>query len=218
MLTSQPIDILSLRELYRAYTENNSPLERYPGVTRVLSQTKDMTGLDAWRERVGDEEADRIIKESQEIGTNLDTRVNDYFNGATTEIDSEYNKQGMRLFGQLSPILKNVSPIVVQGKVWSDNLRCMGYFDCLGVYENELTLIDVKNSKYAKKPEYLEDYWYQATAYTLCLYDMLGIKVKKVALFVALRYEPLPQIIMKETKPFIPGTIGRINKYYKEKE
>ena len=50
----------------RVYVTPNG--HTYPSITSVLgSQPK--PSLDAWRERVGDEEADRIMKESAKLGT-----------------------------------------------------------------------------------------------------------------------------------------------------
>ena len=40
-----------------------------PSVTTVLSATKDMTHLNAWKKRVGEQEAQRIATESANIGT-----------------------------------------------------------------------------------------------------------------------------------------------------
>ena len=40
-----------------------------PSVTTILSETKDMTHLHAWRKRVGEQEAQRIATESANIGT-----------------------------------------------------------------------------------------------------------------------------------------------------
>ena len=40
-----------------------------PSVTTVLSATKDMTHLNAWKKRVGAQEAQRIATESANIGT-----------------------------------------------------------------------------------------------------------------------------------------------------
>lgn len=208
-------DILSL---YQSYIENNKPIEKYPGVTKVLGSTSDSSWIDAWRARVGEEEADRILAESQGIGTSLDNMVNKYLLKESMPVEGEYFKEGKRLFNQLEPILrKRFEPILVQAKVWSDNLRVMGYLDSLGYLDGELTLVDFKNSKYAKSQEHIQDYWNQTTAYTMCLYDMLGVKVRRVALMIALRNEPLPQILLKETKDHIPEVLNRTRQYYEEK-
>ena len=37
----------------------------YPSITTVLSKTSDMSGLDEWRERVGNDTAEQIMKKAQ---------------------------------------------------------------------------------------------------------------------------------------------------------
>ena len=39
-----------------------------PSVTTILSATKDMTVLDAWRKRIGEDEANRQIKHAVNVG------------------------------------------------------------------------------------------------------------------------------------------------------
>ncbi|USV41132.1 exonuclease [Xanthomonas phage BUDD] len=212
-------DLIQLRKLVEEFkADGKKPLERYPGVTRVLSGTKDMTGLDAWRDRVGHEEADRIVAESKAIGSSLDKIFNDSLESVINQVPFEEslyeNDVGYRLYGQLKPYLKRTQPVAVQMKVWSDHMKMMGYLDCLGLYDNVLTLIDCKNSKKEKREEYLEDYYLQCTAYSMMLYDMLGIKIKQMALFIARRDSPFPQIIVRDIKPFVPMVLGRVKNYY----
>ena len=46
--------------------EDGNPV---PSVTTILSHSKDMTGLNAWKKRVGKAEAQRIVTESANLGT-----------------------------------------------------------------------------------------------------------------------------------------------------
>ena len=57
-------------EIGRYYKDSNQNL--VPSVTTVLSNTSDKSnGINEWRLRVGDEEADRVIKQSTDIGTSV---------------------------------------------------------------------------------------------------------------------------------------------------
>lgn len=193
--------------------------ERYPGVTKVLSATKDTTGLDAWVQRVGKEEADRVISESKAIGVSLDTIFNDSLsdNRNNFEETSYHGTPGFKLYRQLKPYIARIEPIQVQMKVWSDNLKMMGYLDCFGFYDNDLSVIDCKNAKREKTEEHLLDYYLQTTAYSLMLYDMYGIKIKKIVLLIARRDQAFPQIVVKPMKDFIPEVLKRVKNYYSEK-
>ena len=50
-------------------TEAGKVIAKLPSVTTVLGETKDKSGLDVWRNKVGHEEADRISKLSTSRGT-----------------------------------------------------------------------------------------------------------------------------------------------------
>lgn len=207
-------DLVALRKLVNDFRESGAkPAEKYPGVTKVLSGTKDMSGPDAWRDRVGHAEADRIVEESKRIGSSLDKIFNDSLSDMFEESLYE-NEEGYRLFTQLKPYIARTKPIAVQMKVWSDHMKMMGYLDCLGLYDDTLTLIDCKNSKKEKKEEYLEDYFLQCTAYSMMIFDMLGLKVKRLALFIARRDSPFPQIVIRDIKPWVPEVLKRVKTYY----
>lgn len=190
------------------------PATRLPGVTRFLSGTKDMTGLDAWRKRLGDEEADRILKESKDIGTSLDTLFNDSLLLSDFNIEDHKDELGYKLWKQLTPYLGKVVPVGVQLKVWNTHLGYMGYLDCLGIYDGKLCIIDCKNSKREKTEEYLEDYYLQCTAYALAIFKMFGIKVHELVLMIARRDSPFPQIIRKPIAPYIPRVLERAKRYH----
>lgn len=211
-----PIDPVPYRQIVEAFKNHpdNKPAEKYPGVTKVLGGTKDMTGLNAWRDRVGHEEADRITNESRLIGNSLDKLFNDSLISDTFDESLYKDEVGFRLYKQLKPALAEVEPIAVQMKVWSDYMKMMGYLDCFGTYKGKLTLIDCKNSKSEKREEYLEDYFLQCTAYSMMIYEMLGIQVRQLALFIARRDSPFPQIIVRDIKPWVPEVMKRVKTYY----
>lgn len=194
--------------------ENKFELEnkKYPGVTKILSSTKDMSGLLAWRARVGDEEADRIVNESTMIGKSLDTILFEHFRG--TDCDQFKNEPGYRLYLQVKNSLRKIDPIALQLKVWSDKLKVMGYIDCLCYYDGKLTLLDFKNSKTPKSEQYLEDYYLQCTLYCMMLKDMFDINVKQIVLLIAVRSENFPQIKREVTGKYVKEALSRVNNYW----
>ena len=66
-------------EIGRYYKDSNQNL--VPSVTTVLSNTSDKSnGINEWRLRVGDNEADRVIKQSTDIGTSVHLAIENYLN------------------------------------------------------------------------------------------------------------------------------------------
>ena len=67
------------KDIGRYYKDSNNNL--VPSVTTVLSNTSNKSdGLMDWRLRVGDEEADRVIKQSTDIGTSVHLAIENYLN------------------------------------------------------------------------------------------------------------------------------------------
>ena len=54
--------------------------ESLPSVTTILSKTKDKSGLDQWRKRVGEKAAEKIISAAAKIGTALPLYIEHYVN------------------------------------------------------------------------------------------------------------------------------------------
>ena len=54
--------------------------ESLPSVTTILSKTKDKSGLDQWRKRVGEKAAEKIISDAAKIGTALHLYIEHYVN------------------------------------------------------------------------------------------------------------------------------------------
>lgn len=186
--------------------------EKYPGVTTVLGKTKDDTFLLEWRKRIGDAEADRIVKESQRIGTSLDTLVqmsfDDNFEQATHQHEAGYD-----LYRQLKKDLRRVDPYALQLKVWSDRLRVMGYLDIVGTFDGVCSIIDIKNTRTTKKREYVEDYFLQCTLYSMCIHDLLGLEIKQLVLLIADRSSTQPQVFIERTNKYVPQALRRIRQY-----
>lgn len=185
----------------------------YAGVTRVLNATSDKSGLEEWRKRVGDIEADRIIKESQDIGNSLDDLLLKSFLSDFDE--NEFLKEeGFSLYKQLTLPLRKIKPVALQLKIWSEKYKIMGYLDCLGYYNGELSLIDFKNSRSFKKPEYYHDYLLQCTMYCIILKLLLGITVRQIVLLIGVRDSASPQIVIKRTKDYVKEALNRIDDYH----
>lgn len=196
--------------------EKREPSTKYPGVTRILSATQDESGLLEWRQRVGEVEADRIVKESCAIGNSLDTLVQKHFTEDNFKQENYKSETGYDLYRQLKKPMARVEPLALQMKVWSDRLRVMGYLDILGWYDGVLSVMDVKNTRTTKKKEYVEDYFLQTSIYCLCLYDLLGIEIKQIVLLIADRSNTVPQIFIERTKNHVKTSIHRIKEYYEK--
>ena len=180
---------------------NNKPV---PSVTTVLSGTsKSKDGLIQWRNRVGEEEADRIIKQSTDIGTAVHEAIENYLNGKSWDNFEETHDQ--QLAQKISTKfvndgLKGITEIWgLEVGLLLDNLYA-GTADCVGLYENVPTLIDFKTAKKIKKREWIEDYFLQGCAYANAHNVMFGTKIEQIVILMVDRNSIFQEFIVRPTE------------------
>ena len=186
-------------EIGRHYRDSNNIL--VPSVTTVLSGTSDnKDGIEKWKKRIGDNEADRIMKQSTEIGTAvheaiekfLGNKVWDHFQDTSDQImarkmTSKFVDLGLNKISQVWGL--EVGLIL-------DNLYA-GTADCVGTYDDVPSLIDFKTARRIKKREWIEDYFLQGCAYANAHNVMFDTDIKQIVILMVDR-----DLIFKE---FIVG-------------
>lgn len=201
-----------LTNLLKEYYKTN-PYENkyYFGVTKALNHTKseeDKESLQRWRDRVGEEEAERILQESIKIGNSLDSIIEKYICG--DDITLYKNDDGYSLFNQVKPELDKIQPIGLQIHLYSDKYKVQGYLDCIGMIGDALYMIDFKNSKKFKEDKYLKDYFLQCTCYIIFLYEMTGYLIKNIRLIIANRSSDVPQIVSVSVNDYVKEAKERL--------
>jgi ATP-dependent exoDNAse (exonuclease V) beta subunit len=189
--------------------------KQYPSVSAVLRDTSDHSGLEAWRARVGNEEADRITRAAAARGTAMHTIIERHF--GVECVDEEQNEPdvedlGKRLYSTLKPFLSKIDPIELELPLWSDRLGVNGRLDCIGYYNGELSIIDFKSSLKEKNECWITDYFLQTTLYSMMLHDLTGIPVRQIIVLIAVE-RGFPQLFRKETKLFLPEALRRVRQY-----
>ena len=179
----------------RVYVTPNG--HTYPSITSVLgSQPK--PSLDAWRERVGDEEADRIMKESAKLGTAVHDLCERYLSNQNLLM---VNDEARGVFNRFRFLLGNINNIVgLEIPLYSDILKLAGTADCIAEYNGVLSVIDFKTSKRAKKEEWIEDYFIQAFFYSAAFFEMTGAIPEQIVILIAVRESFEVQVFKKPFK------------------
>jgi len=173
-------------EIGRHYLDSNGKL--VPSVTTVLSKTSNnKEGIDKWRQKVGDVEADRIMKQSTDIGTAVHEAIEKYLNKDYWDDFEETNDQLMAR--------KMTSKFINQGlekitEIWGlevglilDNLYA-GTADCVGTYQDVPSLIDFKTARRIKRREWIEDYFLQGCAYANAHNVMFNTDIKQIVILM----------------------------------
>lgn len=180
----------------------------YPSVTSVLGFEPNPE-LDAWREKVGEEEATRIGNRAKARGTLVHAYAEDYLNNKELNI----SMFDIDMWRKLKLILNRINNIrLLEGKLYSDKLQVAGTTDCLADFDEVLSLIDFKTSGRLKTKEEIFSYFLQATCYACMVYERYNLKVKQIVIIIAIDDED-PQIFVENVSDYLEPLFDLINRY-----
>lgn len=171
----------------RHYLDSNG--NPVPSVTTVLSNTSNTSeGIDRWRQRVGDLEADRIIKQSTDIGTAVHEALESYLKKEQwDEFDISIQDQNTSRLITKKFISDGLNSI---NEIWGlevglilDGLYA-GTADCVGLVNGIPSIIDFKTAKKIKKREWIEDYFLQGCAYANAHNVMFGTDISQIVILM----------------------------------
>jgi len=137
-------------------------------VTTILGMLP-KPGIDAWRLRVGDEEADRIKNEAAQVGTYTHNRMEAYVRDEPyVPADDPLESQAEAMFKIIKLIgLSKVTSIWgIEEALHLENLYA-GRCDLICEYRRKPTILDYKNSSYFKPEDYIEHYKLQIAMYAI---------------------------------------------------
>lgn len=157
---------------------------KYPSVTTVVG-LKSREQIKLWRERVGEEEANRITKYATNRGTNFHAKVEAYLRKEVPFIEFDnLIEEGM--FRGIKPVLDEIVPLAIEVPLYSDHLRMAGRVDCIGLFEGAMSIIDFKTSSKYKQEKYADTYYLQMTAYAIMVEELTNQPIDEICALVAL--------------------------------
>ncbi|MDA9094403.1 preprotein translocase subunit TatA [Gammaproteobacteria bacterium] len=158
-----------------------------PSVTTILSGTSEKKGIEQWKRRVGEKEAERVIKESTDIGSAVHEAIEEYLHGNEWDDFSETRtdliaKSITKKF--ISDGLKSID------ETWGlevglilDGLYA-GTADCVGLVKGVPSIIDFKTAKKIKRRDWIDDYFLQGCAYANAHNVMFNTSIKQVVILM----------------------------------
>lgn len=170
----------------------------YPSATTVLS-VLNKDGIKKWRERVGEEEANRISKQASTRGTKIHTLTEAYLKNEEVDFDAvKASLLDREMFNKFKSILDPIDNIHCQElALYSDYLRMAGRVDCIAEYNGVRAVIDFKTSNRLKKKEHISSYFMQATAYAIMYEERTGIPVPFLIILIAVDGDE-PQVFVEK--------------------
>jgi len=134
-----------------------------------------------WREKVGEEQANKITKVATDRGTKFHDLVEKYLSNEDISSLKNVLPTTKARWIAARDALNNIDNIhALEKPLYSEYFGIAGRVDCIAEYEGELAVIDFKTSKKIKPEKWLENYFVQETAYACMYFEMTGISVKKI--------------------------------------
>ncbi len=165
--------------------------DKYPSITSVLgAQPGKKKGLDEWRKRVGDAQANIISRKSARRGTVFHHIIEDHLTDNLTEEQIEKHKTSNFLawcmFGETRKVIdERVGDIyLMEQTMFSEKYKVAGRCDLIALLDGVVTVIDWKISTRIKKAEWMTDYYIQATAYADMFTSHAGIPVDDIGIIM----------------------------------
>ena len=166
-----------------------TPSGTTPSVTTILSKTKDQTGLNEWKKRVGEQEAQRIVTEAAGVGTALHNNLEKFLAGekrvpGNNLVHVQANKMA-------DVIIEN--GIVHVDEVWGIEQGLYypemysGTTDLCGVYKGNPSIMDFKQTNKPKKKEWVDDYYLQMAAYATAHNKEYNTNIREGHIFMCSR-------------------------------
>jgi genome maintenance exonuclease 1 len=188
---------------------------KLPSVTTVLSHFKAI-GLRKWRDRVGDAEADRVMKRASERGTRFHSMLEKYLKNDPffyEEVMPDLRQNFLDVEDTLD-LIDNIRHI--EAPLYSRQLGIAGRTDVIGDYNAIPSIIDFKTSLRPKKLAYVQSYFEQATAYSLMYEEMSGEVTKQIVVIIMVDGEDEPQVFIKNRDDYVDALMEKINTYKQE--
>ena len=155
---------------------------KFVSITSVLSWIN-RDKFAKWRKKVGNEEADKVLRQSSSRGTDMHTLTEHYLKN---EDLPKVKPLPDMLFKIAKPELNKINNIHgLEKRLYSRKLKVAGTVDCIAEYEGELAIIDFKTSKAPKPRNWIDGYFVQCAAYACMLYELTGIMVKKFVIIMS---------------------------------
>jgi genome maintenance exonuclease 1 len=195
--------------------------KKIPSVTTILSATQSeekKASLDRWRERVGYQEAQRITQQAATRGTEMHYVLENYIDGKGY---LNLSPEGAQARLMAHEIVQNLEKLKV---VWGNEVSLAyedlwaGATDVVGLYDEQPTIIDFKQSNKPKREEYVEDYYYQIAAYSLAHKKQYG-PITQGLICVCTKDKLYQEFKMNESKlnEYEEKWLERVHNYHKSK-
>ena len=213
-----PKTVREMVEGQRHYILNN---EKLPSVTTVLKHTESAEkreSLAAWRERVGEAEATRIVDSAGARGTAMHKILEKYILGEGYLDETTVGKEAHNMATQvINSGLSNITEYYgTECTLYYPGLYA-GQTDLVAIHKGEDAIIDFKQTNKPKKREWIEDYCLQLAAYAMAHNFIYKTKITKGVVMMCSKDNYYQEFVIEgaEFQKYKHNFLRRVDEYYK---
>ena len=198
--------------------------EKLPSVTTILQATQSeekKESLAKWKQKVGENEADKIRDSAAERGTIMHRIIEGHLLGQRHADFSD--------LGQNAGVM--AQKIIDEGlngyldEIWGSEITIYypglfaGATDLAGIYEGRESIIDFKQSNKLKRKEWIEDYFIQLAAYALGHNYVYNTSIQSGTILMCTKDNIFQRFDIQgeEFKKYTYKWLERVDKYYNDK-
>ena len=231
LLDTFDIQRIDDEDFIRTYLTPNG--DRYASVTSMLGLTKNDDFLGRWENKLGNNynfwhelrTGEKISKEdlkdiAHKIGRDIAERsstrgnyMHDTLEQYTLGNKLDYRADKAFLVENLAPLLnEKLGKIhLVEGQLWSDTLELAGTLDLCAYWDNQLSIIDYKNSLKPRTDKFNQDYYVQSCIYATMVYERYGLMPQKIVILVSIN-NPLSNVRKQEFTVNVKDILPKLKK------
>jgi ATP-dependent exoDNAse (exonuclease V) beta subunit len=198
--------------------------EKLPSVTTILKATESpekQESLQRWREKMGVENAARIVDESAARGTAMHLILEKYIEKQgyldLTQVGQQAHNMAIRVIEQG---LCNVSEYYgLEATLYYPGLYA-GATDLIAVHKGQDAIVDFKQTNKPKKREWIEDYCLQLAAYAMAHNYVYKTSITKGVVMMCSKDNYYQEFVIEgeEFKKYKHQWLERVDQYYKQKK
>jgi genome maintenance exonuclease 1 len=213
----------STRSLVKGNRHYDVSNEKLPSVTTILQATQSdekRASLERWKQKVGENEAERVKNEAASRGTAMHKFL-EYYVQNEKLLDLSDEGQAARSMGQaiIDNGLKDLE------EVWGSEVTLFypglyaGQTDLCGIYTGRESIIDFKQTNKPKRREWIEDYFIQSAAYAMAHDVIYGTCVDQGVILMCSKDGFFQKFTSNggDFTRFKHKFLGRIDQFYQKK-
>ena len=196
-------------------------IEKLPSVTTILKATESdekRESLQAWRDRVGDENATRIVDESAARGTAMHKILEKYI---LEEGYLDLTNVGKEAHNMAIQVIQNGLSSVTEFYGSECTLYYPGLYagqtDLIATHKGDMAVIDFKQTNKPKKREWIEDYCLQLAAYGMAHDFVYKTAITKAVIMMCSKDNFYQEFVIagEEYRKYKHEWLRRVDEYYK---